>query len=74
MASEDLTNLVSEAFFYGYPLVADLDEVVRFTKTGMEACQQRRSISSPTPEPWLIPQTPLSPSTTTRCIRSLSST
>ncbi len=35
MASEDLTNLVSEAFFYGYPLVADLDEVVRFTKTGM---------------------------------------
>ena len=35
MASEDFTNLVSEAFFYGYPLVADLDEVVRFTKTGM---------------------------------------
>ena len=34
-ASEDLKNLVSEAFFYGYPLVADLDEVVRFTETGM---------------------------------------
>jgi hypothetical protein len=35
MASEDLENLVSDAFFYGYPLVADLDEVVRFTQTGM---------------------------------------
>jgi hypothetical protein len=35
MASADLKSLVSDAFFYGYPLVADLDEVVRFTQTGM---------------------------------------
>ena len=27
--------LASEAYFYGYPLVADVDEVVRFTRTGM---------------------------------------
>jgi hypothetical protein len=33
--SEDMVSLVTEAFFYGYPLVADLDEVVRFTRTGM---------------------------------------
>ena len=35
MAAEEIAHLVSDAFFYGYPLVADLDEVVRFTKTGM---------------------------------------
>jgi hypothetical protein len=33
--TDDLAPLASEAFFYGYPLVADLDEVVRFTRTGM---------------------------------------
>lgn len=35
MADQDLARLASEAFFYGYPLVADIDEVVRFTRTGM---------------------------------------
>jgi hypothetical protein len=35
MAERDLAGLASEAFFYGYPLVADVDEVVRFTRTGM---------------------------------------
>ena len=33
--SDDLGALASEAYFYGYPLVADVDEVVRFTRTGM---------------------------------------
>jgi len=33
--TDDLAALASEAFFYGYPLVADLDEVIRFTRTGM---------------------------------------
>jgi hypothetical protein len=28
-------DLVGEAFIYGYPLVADMDEVVRFTQSGM---------------------------------------
>ena len=35
MDSQDLKTLVSDAFFYGYPLVADLDEVVEFTQSGM---------------------------------------
>ena len=35
MPSNDLESLASEAFFYGYPLVADLDEVVRFVQHGM---------------------------------------
>ena len=33
--SDDLAVLASEAYFYGYPLVADVDEVIRFTRTGM---------------------------------------
>ncbi|HEY2281784.1 MAG TPA: DUF1254 domain-containing protein [Streptosporangiaceae bacterium] len=33
--SDDLAALAGEAYFYGYPLVADVDEVVRFTHTGM---------------------------------------
>ena len=35
MADSDLASLAGEAYIYGYPLVADLDEVVRFTRTGM---------------------------------------
>ena len=35
MADQDVAALASEAFFYGYPLVADIDEVIRFTRTGM---------------------------------------
>jgi hypothetical protein len=35
MADHDLESLASDAFFYGYPLVADLDEVVRFVQHGM---------------------------------------
>ena len=35
MTDQGLTALASEAFFYGYPLVADVDEVIRFTRTGM---------------------------------------
>jgi hypothetical protein len=35
MADDGVASLVSEAFVYGYPLVADVDEVVRFTRTGM---------------------------------------
>jgi hypothetical protein len=40
MASEesqmsDVAGLVSEAFVYGYPLIVDVDEVVRFTQSGM---------------------------------------
>ncbi|HEY8044948.1 MAG TPA: DUF1254 domain-containing protein [Streptosporangiaceae bacterium] len=35
MPDQDLAALASEAFYYGYPLVADLDEVIRFTRTGM---------------------------------------
>ena len=33
--TDDLTTLASEAYFYGYPLVADVAEVLRFTRTGM---------------------------------------
>lgn len=33
--TDDLVALASEAYFYGYPLVADVDEVIRFTRTGM---------------------------------------
>jgi hypothetical protein len=35
MNMDDLVELVGEAFIYGYPLVADIDEVVRFTRSGM---------------------------------------
>ena len=35
MTDQDVAALASEAFFYGYPLVADIDEVVRYTRTGM---------------------------------------
>ena len=35
MTDQDVAALASEAFFYGYPLVADIGEVVRFTRTGM---------------------------------------
>ena len=35
MTDQDVAALASEAFFYGYPLVADIDEVIRFTRTGM---------------------------------------
>lgn len=35
VAHQHLSELASEAFFYGYPLVADITEVIRFTQTGM---------------------------------------
>ena len=42
MTAADLRSLITEAFFYGYPLVSDLDEIVRFTKTGMGRRQPLR--------------------------------
>jgi hypothetical protein len=35
MEQEELTALAGEAYVYGFPLVFDLDEVVRFTGVGM---------------------------------------
>jgi hypothetical protein len=35
MPDQDLAALATEAFFYGYPLVADVGEVIRFTQSGM---------------------------------------
>ena len=35
--TEDLAVLAAEAFLYGFPLVFDLQEVERFTRTGMGA-------------------------------------
>lgn len=35
MSDGDLATLVGEAYLYGYPLVADVDEVIRFTRSGM---------------------------------------
>jgi hypothetical protein len=32
---DDFADLVGQAFVYGYPLVADVSEVVRFTQSGM---------------------------------------
>jgi hypothetical protein len=34
MVDHDRVGLAAEAYVYGYPLVADLDQVVRYTTTG----------------------------------------
>ena len=74
MAERDLAGLASEAFFYGYPLVADVDEVVRFHPAGMGSVPAAPFNQFSTPGRWPARRTRSSPSTTTRCTRSPSST
>ena len=39
---DDLAELATEAFFYGFPLVFDLQEIERFTRVGMGSLARRR--------------------------------
>jgi hypothetical protein len=73
MADQDVAALASEAFFYGYPLVADIDEVVRFTRTGMGSVPAASFNQFSHARTLAAPRTPSSRSTTTRCTRSPSS-
>ena len=72
--SDDVAALASEAFFYGYPLVADVDEVIRFTRTGMGSVPPVPFNQFSHARTWPAPRTPSSPSTTTPCTRSPSLT